>query len=222
MEGGWRQNYQRYKSYFLNVVSQYQKRADVRVYLEILLSLITISAFAIFAIKPTFTTIAELIKEIEGKENTLATMETKVENLEKAQALYDQEAQRIELLKIAVPDSPSPDVFARQIEGLSGSHQVTLTTEEVEEVVLSGATENKSSEDNPLPEKAGGLSFSFNIEAEYQPLFNFLSDFELLRRPSFLNLVQIRTSETEEGRQIVLTIQGSAPYYQSSDKDNSQ
>ena len=81
MNQSWRREYLRYKSYFLNVMGRYKERADVKVYLEILLSLATISVFAIFALRPTILTIAGLLKEIETKKETLAKMDEKISNL---------------------------------------------------------------------------------------------------------------------------------------------
>ena len=108
MYPGWRNNYLRYKTYFLNVLGRYRERADVRVYLEILLSLTAISIFSVFALRPTLLTIAELIKEIESKKLTLTQMEEKINNLSQAQTLFDRERGKIVLLdtsKTSIPNS---------------------------------------------------------------------------------------------------------------------
>src|SRR3989304_278866 len=102
MNPGWRGNYLRYKSYFLNVVGQYRERADIKAYIEILLSLATISIFAVFALRPTLLTIAELIKEIDTKKQTLIKMEDKIENLSSAHTLYDRERSRINILLTSI------------------------------------------------------------------------------------------------------------------------
>ncbi|MCK4588646.1 hypothetical protein KAT60_02400, partial [Candidatus Woesebacteria bacterium] len=85
---GWRRGYLRYKSYFLNVIVVYKRRKDLRMFLEITLSLVTISFFAVFALKPTLLTIAELTKEIKTKEETVAKMDEKIQNLERGQQIY--------------------------------------------------------------------------------------------------------------------------------------
>jgi hypothetical protein len=214
MESGWRQSYQRYKSYFLNVVSQYQKRADIKVYLEILLSLATISILAIFAIRPTFITIAELLKEIEGKEKTLATMEEKVENLKKAQNVYNNNIAEIDLLNIAIPDSPSVDVLTRQIEGLSAKHQINVSSINSDGAVLSstdGAEKNSQAKD--MPEGTAGVIFSINTDASFPALSGFLKDMEILRRPVKFNIISVRNLVTQEGETIVLNIEAKVPFF---------
>ena len=88
MAPAWRNSYLRYKTYFLNISSQYSKKADVRVFMELLLSLATVSLFAIFAIRPTLITIAELFKEIQGKKTTVAQLDEKIKNRAASSDVY--------------------------------------------------------------------------------------------------------------------------------------
>ena len=84
---GWKKDYLRYKSFFLNVLAIYKQRTDLHLFSEILLSLITILLFGIFAIRPTLLTIAQLVKDIRGKEATLALMDQKINSLNRARAI---------------------------------------------------------------------------------------------------------------------------------------
>ena len=102
---GWKSNYLRYKSFFLNVAGQYQKKNELKMFMEVLLSLSAVAIFGLFAIKPTLTTIATLIKDMQGKRQTLALMDEKIENLNQARKVYDEEKAGIELLKTAIPKS---------------------------------------------------------------------------------------------------------------------
>src|SRR3989304_7020767 len=128
MDTGWRKNYLRYKSFFLNILTQYRERSDWKAYLEILLSLTTVSIFSIFALRPTILTIAELIRQIEEKKDTVSQMDAKIQNLSKAQTLYDRQRPNIiPLTETAIPKNSNSDIFARQIEGLSSSNQVGIS-----------------------------------------------------------------------------------------------
>ena len=104
---GWRKDYLRYRSYFLNIVGVYKQRKDLRMFLELLLTLVTVSFFAAFALRPTLLTIIELLKEIDTKEETLTKMSTKIQNLQQAQTLFLQEQSRISLLETTIPDTPA-------------------------------------------------------------------------------------------------------------------
>ncbi len=50
MQTGWKKDYTRYKDFFLNVLNAYNNKPNLKIYLELFLSLTTIVAFSIFAI----------------------------------------------------------------------------------------------------------------------------------------------------------------------------
>ena len=81
MAGGWRSNYLRYRSFFLNIYNVYKRRPDLKMFMEILLSLGTISFFAAFALRPTALTIVDLLEQIDEKETTIEKMDQKIQNL---------------------------------------------------------------------------------------------------------------------------------------------
>src|SRR3989344_5789127 len=224
MYPGWRNNYLRYKTYFLNVLGRYRERADVRVYLEILLSLTAISIFSVFALRPTLLTIAELIKEIESKKLTLTQMEEKINNLSQAQTLFDRERGKIVLLDTSIPQKIDPVIFARQMEGLSSKHQsqilevLTGSTPISGEVVIGSSTDSSSSSRDveALPE--GTLTFKYSIQLvsaldQFTALSNFLSDLEQLRLPSKLDSLSLSTTEIDQETFLLMRIEGRLPYY---------
>ena len=224
MYPGWRNNYLRYKTYFLNVLGRYRERADVRVYLEILLSLTAISIFSVFALRPTLLTIAELIKEIESKKLTLTQMEEKINNLSQAQTLFDRERGKIVLLDTSIPQKIDPVIFARQMEGLSSKHQsqilevLTGSTPISGEVVIGSSTDSSSSSRDveALPE--GTLTFKYSIQLvsaldQFTALSNFLSDLEQLRLPSKLDSLSLSTTEIYQEKFLLMRIEGRLPYY---------
>lgn len=180
-------------------------------FLEVLLSLVTISIFSIFALRPTIITIAELIKEIDSKNKTVATMEDKIQKLKRAQRLYNQEKDRINLLETSVPKEPIPVAFVRQLEGLSAKHSVTIKSLALNEVTLLTKQKPKSSPDTTLGASTS-LSFSIDTEADYSLLFAFVSDLEKMRRPIITSSLRISSQETREGKSIKLVVEGGGPY----------
>ena len=217
------------------MLTQYRERSDWRAYLEILLSLATISIFSVFALRPTLLTIAELVKEIEEKDKTLKTMDNKIQNLGKAQSLYDQQIGNIQLLENhAIPKSPNADIFARQIEGLSNSHNVRISSISLGKAVILGEQPKMSNQDQAddqkktdetFPEGASSLSFSVNGEIEigqYAFLTTFLSEFERLRMPAKIDSFNLKLKEEEQEQQKILTliIEGRLPYLKIENKIN--
>jgi hypothetical protein len=211
---GWRKDYLRYRSHFLNIVNVYKQRRDLKAFLELILTLAAISFFALFALKPTILTIIELLREIEAKEETVDKMNTKIQNLQQAQTLYIREETRIKLLETAVPDKPAPDLFVRQVEGLATSYPINLLGITIGEVTLLGEEKEKRSKDElqPLPEGSKGITFSISIAGGYQGLVNFLSALEDTRRPVKIDALNILSPKLEETQNLILVVTGRTPY----------
>ena len=223
MHPGWRKNYLRYKSYFLNVAGQYRQRADIKVYLEILLSLATVTIFSVFALRPTLLTIAELIKEIETKNDVISVIDSKIQDLSKAQLLSDQQRANLSLLHIAIPQKPSPDIFMRQVEVLSQKYQTSLTGFTIGEALILGESVSKTSEtgrstDTPKPESTSEkLTFSIQTKVDIDNFTNsadFLNDIEISRRPIQINSFNFNSVEDaqEGGKDVIFTIAGTLPF----------
>lgn len=225
MNPGWRGNYLRYKSYFMNMIGRYQEKADIRAYIEILLSLATVSIFAIFALRPTLLTIAGLIKEIDSKKQTLEEMQSKIDNLTSAQILYDKERNRINMLRVSIPDKPYPEVYARQIEGLSEKHNTEILELTAEEAVIIGkdlATINQKTEDlKPLPDGSTQLPVSatyLTTPDRYLSFSNLVSDFENSRRPVKIDIIRMRTVTDDQNIKFLeLYIEARLPYFRYED-----
>lgn len=201
---GWKKEYFRYKVLFSNILNLYKERNDLKMFLEILLSLATISLFGTFAIRPTFLTIAQLLKDIKTKEETIAKMETKILNLEQAQITFVQESARIPIINSSLPEYPQPQIFIRQIEGIADKNSVAILGISVEEATLKGKTMVKKD--------ALGLPFSLNLSGSYQNLSSFLNDLDSLRRPVLLETLSFNLSKTSESKTIILAASGRTPY----------
>jgi Tfp pilus assembly protein PilO len=213
MSAPWRKESARYRAYFRNIIAVYRQRKDVKMFLELILSMITISVFLIFAFKPTFLTIIELVKEIKTKEETITKMDTKIRNLELAEELYGQKQAQIELLKTAVPDNPLPETFVQQIEGLAIKYSVDISGITISNLTLKGKEKPKKEKAkvDQLPQGAGALPFSVSIAGDYQALIAFLSELENFLRPIKVDSSNF-ISPDNGGQNLVLTIEARAPY----------
>src|SRR4030042_1069686 len=80
MDIGLRQKYQSRKNLLAKTLNAYSQRPNLKAYLELFLSLITVVVFGVFAIRPTIITIGKLLKEIKAKEETVVIMNQKIEN----------------------------------------------------------------------------------------------------------------------------------------------
>ena len=213
---GWRKNYLRYRSFFLDIYRVYYQRPDLKIYLELLLSLAVVSFFGVFALRPTVLTILELISQNRAKEETLNKMDEKIQNLNTAVSLFNQEAVKIALLETAVPETAAPDNFVRQFEGLTKRHNVNILGLAIGEVILLGSKEKpkrRGSDLEELPQDAGELSFSFSVSGDFATLNNLLADLNNMRRPVKIDSAIYNSSETESGNILVLIVSGRTPYF---------
>ena len=201
---------------------RYKERDDLKAYLEILLSLVTISVFAVFAFRPTLLTIAGLIKDIDTKEETLVKMNNKIQNMSKAQNLYDQQRKNILLLSTAIPTNPNVDIFARQMEGLSGKRVLPIQFSLDETTILGVQSKDDTKEvENVFPELAESVSFSVNTSTsidQYLSLSGFLKDLENLRRPVKIDSLTFSSNKNNEQKTLTLIVQGQFPYLSNMDE----
>lgn len=211
---GWRKDYLRYKELFLRLLLVYRKREDIKIFLELFLSLITIIFFSIFALKPTILTISQLVADNKEKQETINKMNQKINNISKAQSVYEKNLTKISIIENSIPDTPTPENLLRQIEGVAYINSVTIIGSSVSEVTLIGEEKKKQSKDEikNLPENTSVLSFSVSVTGSFESLFSFLSNLENLRRPLIINSLNLTSSETDLGKIIVMIISGQTPY----------
>ncbi len=211
---GWKGQYFRYKEFFLNISSFYKQRADLRAFLEIILSLTTIVAFLLFALKPTALTIISLLQEIKNKQNTVAALTLKISNLQKANDVFTQNQNTIPDVDSAIGTAPQPDIIMQQIQGLAVKNSVIISGASVSQVTIIGTTPAKkaSTDVKPLPGNAKEMPISINIKGDYANILQFVADFENLRVITKIDSLAINSSITDKGQAIVAIINGRVPF----------
>ncbi|MGD0523262.1 MAG: hypothetical protein ABSA43_01745 [Candidatus Microgenomates bacterium] len=214
MAMGWKKQYFRYKDFFLNISLLYKRREDVRMFLEIMLSLATVTVFSVFALRPTILTISQLIKDNKTKEDIVTKLDEKAQALTTAQNVYQQETDNIPAIKYAIPDQPNVDSLIRQMELLAAQDSVNVLNFMVEGVILVGKTQAPAADItlSSFPADSGSVSFSITVTGDYPSLFTFEKGLESLRRPIVTDSAKIFTMATETGNSQNLSITGRAPY----------
>ncbi len=207
MNPSWKKNYVRYRSIFLSFVGNYKERGDVKVYLELFLSLATIILFAVFALRPTLLTISRLIREIEAKQETIEEMDAKIADLISAQRLYDQNRQNINLLMQAVPPTADPEVVLRQLEGGISETQIGVKNLEMKEMLVS----NNSSGSNENQSIKEEIVITISTTSDYTNLYNFINILEELRKPLKINKASFDYSVTQSANELVMTVESILP-----------
>ncbi len=217
MESRFNKNYQIYRKYLNQIILTYQKRKDIRLFLETLLTLGTIIFFGLFAVKPTFVTVAELYKGKLAKEQTLNTLNIKIENLIAAEKLYRQYENEIAILQESIPSRPMAETVVRQIEGLANRENVQLLSFNLDGIIIKGPKTTKNV-DEALPEDTSSgtdiVGFSLSVSGNYNQLDSFLRNMENMRRPVSFQEVNFQklSTKTEASTNLLLNINGYIPY----------
>lgn len=214
MAMGWKKQYFRYKDFFLNISLLYKRREDVRMFLEIMLSLATVTVFSLFALRPTVLTISQLIKDNKTKEDIVAKLDEKTLALTNAQNVYEQETDNISAIKYAVPDQANVDSLIRQMELLASQNSVKILNFISEGVILVGKTQTPPVDStlSSFPKNSGSVAFSITVTGDYASLFTFQKGLENLRRPIRIDSAKIFTVASETGTVQNLSISGRSPY----------
>lgn len=215
MQSGWKKDYTRYKDFFLNVVAAYNNKPDLKIYLELVLSLITIVAFSVFAIRPTLLTIIQLTKEISDKEESVINLNQKIKDLQTANFLLQSRTDDLILISQAVPDGPSPDIFIRQIEKIIKDSNLSIINFSISDVVYLGENKKTSKSDVSLEELAKGsdsLPFTISLTGNYQSIYNFLNVMENMRRPVKIDTLAINSNTLDLENKLILNLSGRIPY----------
>lgn len=193
-------NFHRYQRYFVNIGRLY-KIKKVRVYTEIVLSLLAISFFLAFAIKPTLITIAELVKTINDQKMITDQLQNKINALALAQSEYNLVSSDLYLVDEALPKNSQISGLAIQIEALAQQAGIVLGSVRFDPIPLK---ENRS------PKKTE-IAFNLTASGDFQNLKSFLRLLNSLRR-----VIQVETFSFKikgaESEALLLGLGGKAYY----------
>lgn len=191
----------RYQNYLRFLRVKLEEREDVKLYLELLLTLSAISFFTWFAIRPTFATIVTLVKQIQIQEETAQTLDQKLKNLEAANRERPQfEKDRI-IVDQAMPDGEGAAAVSRQIEALSSREGVALTNMSIE----------KLSED-PAPAKIKKLAVAANVSGQPQKIMSFITQLGKTRRPLLWETLSLIGKPPGAAGTLELSFTGAFPF----------
>lgn len=181
--------YTRYRHYYHRLWQYYQKPV-ARVSTALLLTIFTIIFFAAFAIRPTLVTVAELLKKINDQEQVLEKMQQKSAALATAQQEYMAAEERIQKLKIALPEDEALQQLITYIEATAAYHQLAYENVNYGEV-------NFLPPDEPQPGGEQSRDISLSLSGSYAAITSFLAD--VIRIPRFVTVTSATFAPVEEG-----------------------
>jgi len=203
----WNTDYKVYQKYLRTIALLYRERRDVKMYLELFLTVFTLIFFGMFALRPSLTTIGKLLAEQKGKRETIKQMDAKILELGEAKKIYDEEKSNLAFLDNAIPTNPSSIFYLQQI------YQIALENNVFIRVLSVKSSPVKLPEIQKLNQPMF-LEFSLFASGNYTNLLSFIKSIEDFRRPAIITNINTTSDvlETNQGG-LSMTIEGKTLYF---------
>lgn len=196
-------------------LNYYYRLPSVQVSLGIVLAFFIIAFFIIFAIRPTFSTIVKLQREIEESSKTLVILDTKVKNLDQATQILNRLNNVLPKLMASVPgNGVGYGELSRSLEVMAQESGVLLDTFTLgESLLMSRLSTPFESSKNQTPIE---LPITIKVSGSYLTCTDFLSKISNNLRLANLDGVTITkdgaASKSSTETKITMTITGKVYY----------
>lgn len=174
----YKQEYERYKKYYLSLEPLFNKPAN-RAYTAVIFSFLAVSLFGWYAIRPTMQTIFMLKREISDKTEVDKEMEDKISALIEAQAAFENIQQSIPFLSQALPMYSDPIGALAQLRGVAADSGLQIVGVSIPPVPLQNPTPKINA---PSVSKVASVPFLLSVRGPYPNVKQFLINIGNLRR----------------------------------------
>jgi len=141
------------------------KREKTQKYITIVLTLITAIVLGLFAINPTFSTIASLQKQIDDNNFVEQKLQQKINNLSILQQKYNNLQADLSIVNDAVPTTTQIPLFMAAVQSIAKDSSLTLTSFQTSEVSLL----------QPPAQQQSSFDFTLTATGSYSDMLNLLS-----------------------------------------------
>lgn len=205
------------RSYINSARDLYERQPAVKVTVQLVLSVFAVAFFVFFAIRPTLTTITELLRKIEEQRVVDQQLDRKITQLEAAQVELTENQADIPLIKLAVPEDPDLEGFARRLEVLATEENAELATVQFQTIPIVG-DRLSISEDSSVTPSSGGrgnlfATFNFTINGNQESIISFLRKLETIDRAVAITRITFSLPPLQQQRFYTLTAAGRGTIY---------
>ena len=172
-------------------------------YATMVLTLLAVSLFGIFAISPTVSTIVNLNKQIADDQTVYQALQQKSINLASLDQTYNQLGSDLDYVNQAVPENPLATQLLGKIQAAATQNNVKLTSIQAANIAIPSLAASPV-----LPD-----SYDLNISAEgnISDLQNFLSTLISLDRIITITSIDISNTQTKDAA-TTLSVQAQTYY----------
>ncbi len=191
----------RYQRYYKSIEPKLEKPKN-KAYTTIIFSILVISLFGLYAIRPTIQTIILLKREIQDKTELSKKMEDKIAALIEAQAYYQEIEPLLPIVSQALPTIPDAIPLLIQLRNLASMSATTITAIQLPSTAITnpetpGAVDTK----NPSaakPTKQETFDITMSIKGPYSNIHAFIEGITIMRRLGTIESISIAQGTSEQ------------------------
>ena len=191
------------------ILMDFYQKPVARVSIELILSIVLVIFFAIFAIRPTLITMADLVKEIADKKELNQQMDLKLASLATAQEQYELYQSQFYLLDEAIPRRLDLVRSLKKIEKLASEGQVVIDQMSLAEVPETISEEMLSG--NFADYQREFVAINIELAADYLRIRELIEKIMNLRQVIVVD--QIAIDRKTESNDLSAQLRISMPYY---------
>ena len=195
-----RSRYFRYFTYIEPII----RAPLVKTYGTLIMTIVLLIIFVLFAIKPTIETIFLLLKDLENQKSTLAQLKKKRGDLTLAIKNYNSlDSNILSSIETSIPKSTRIDQLVTSLENAASIPEASISALQFQPITIEPPANVTS---NALTE----ISFTFNIEGSYQNLMIILNN--LRQSPRLISMDKVLFSKLSTSSLLLMSISGKAYY----------
>lgn len=191
------------------VLMDFYQKPVARVSIELILSVLVVIFFALFAIRPTLITMAELVKEIEDKRELSKQMNLKLASLATAQEQYRLYQSQFYLLEEAIPRRLDLVKSLKKIEKLAGEGQLVIEMMSLSEIPI--VIEEESLTNDFKDYQREFVKINVEVIGSYLQIREFVEKIMNIRQVIIVDQVVVERITESDNLSALLSV--SLPYY---------
>lgn len=202
------QSMRQFSANLTSSLAGFYEKPVAKISLEMFFSLGLVVVLAVFAIKPTLGTIAQLITEIEQKKELVTRLDGKYKTLQSAKQQYAQEETNIELLSQALPATAELIPALKTVEKMATDSNVIIRAIGVRQV---------PDETSELPTAQDAqklnLPMSVTVVGRYADIRRFVETMDNSRRTFDVISISFSVEEGRDSQLLQASVSINAPYF---------
>jgi len=193
-----------------NVYLQYIKlfpitqTEQVKTYTTLILTLIAVIIFGLFAINPTINTIVELKKTLADSEFADEALDRKLAALQSLQQQYGELGETLNRVAATLPTTPDAPLLLAKVQTLASDAGLTILKVEALQIEL---TKKGGAMNQPTP-----FPFGITVSGSYDQILTLLESLPRLDRLVSIDTVTL-TRNTDGSSQVTATIRAKAYFH---------